>query len=45
EPTVKALPEMLKQLQAEKYKMLTIDKVVLDQSSKPNQGEKADADK
>ena len=45
EPTVKALPEMLKQLQAEKYKMLTIDKVVLDQSPNPDRGEKTDENK
>jgi len=45
EPTVKALPEMLKQLQAEKYKMLTIDKVVLDQSSNPDRSEKTDENK
>lgn len=32
EPTAKALPEMLKQLQAEKYKMLTIDKVLLEKT-------------
>lgn len=32
DPTVQALPEMLKQLQAEKYKMLTIDKVVLEKT-------------
>ena len=42
EPTVKALPEMLKQLQAEKYKMLTIDKVVLDKTPKPARSEKTD---
>ncbi len=41
EPTVKALPEMLKQLQAEKYKMLIIDKVVLDQTSNSDRGGKA----
>jgi probable sporulation protein (polysaccharide deacetylase family) len=40
DPTVKALPELLKQLKAEKYKMLTIDKVVLDPSSSSNRGEK-----
>lgn len=45
EPTVKALPEMLKQLQAEKYKMLTIDKVVLDQTFNPDRGEKANEKK
>ncbi len=45
EPTVKALPEMLKQLQTEKYKMLTIDKVVLDQPSKLDQGGKTNEKK
>lgn len=45
EPTVKALPDLLKQLQAEKYKMLTIDKVVLDQDAAAERGDKSDVDK
>lgn len=45
EPTVKALPEMLKQLQAEKYQMLTIDKIVLDKSAQPDQGGKGNEKK
>ena len=45
EPTVKALPEMLKQLQAEKYKMLTIDKVVLDPLSNLERSGKANENK
>lgn len=45
EPTVKALPELLKQLQAEKYQMLTIDKIVLDESAPPSQGDKNNENK
>jgi peptidoglycan/xylan/chitin deacetylase (PgdA/CDA1 family) len=45
EPTLKALPEMLRQLQAEKYQLLPIDQVVLDAPSKSDQGGKADEKK
>ncbi len=34
EPTVKALPEMLKQLKEEGYKMVTIEKILIDKDSK-----------
>ncbi len=32
EPTVKALPDMLKQLQEEKYKMVSIDKILIEKT-------------
>lgn len=38
EPTVKALPDLLKQLADEKYKMLTLDKIILEKPSKPEEG-------
>jgi probable sporulation protein (polysaccharide deacetylase family) len=36
EPTVKALPEMLKQLTEEEYKMVTIDKILVNTPAKKN---------
>lgn len=38
EPTVKALPELLKQLKDEKYQMLSLDKIIVDQSKNLNEG-------
>lgn len=38
DPTVKALPELLKQLKDEKYKMLTLDKIIIDKHKSLNEG-------
>jgi len=44
EPTVKALPDLLKQLQEEKYQMLSIDKVVLDKKPTLDEGSNSHED-
>lgn len=38
EPTVKALPELLKQLQNEKYSMLSLDKIIIDKKQNLDEG-------
>lgn len=38
DPTVKALPELLKQLANENYKMVTLDKIIIDKPNKPEEG-------
>lgn len=38
DPTVKALPELLKQLKAENYKMVTLDKILIEKPKKPEEG-------
>lgn len=38
DPTVKALPEILKQLKAENYKMVTLDKIIIEKPKKPEEG-------
>lgn len=38
EPTVKALPDMLKQLQEEKYNMVTIDKIIIEKDKSLDDG-------